>query len=59
MKKMKVGEEGPMYFCASASMRAHTATINLKRASVLDLISQATYIQSEKFKKWPPLLWKG
>ena len=34
MKKMKVGQEGPMY----------TGAINLKRASVLDLISQATYI---------------
>ena len=50
MKKMKVGEEGPMYihnnFHASASVRARTAAINMKRASVLDLISQATYIGS-------------
>ncbi len=58
MKKRKVGEEGPMYthndFRASASVRARTAAINVKRASVLDLISQATYIRSEKFKKWTP-----
>ena len=56
MKKRKVGEEGPMYthndFRASASVRARTAAINVKRASVLDLIFQAKYIQSEKFKKW-------
>ena len=48
MKKRKVGQEGPMYthnnFRASASMRTHTAAINVKIAGVLDLISQATYI---------------
>ncbi len=63
MKKRKVGEEGPMYthsdFRASASVRARTAVINVKRASVLDLISQATYIRSEKFKKRTPLIWQG
>ena len=58
MKKRKVGEEGPMYthsdFRTSASVRARTAVINVKRASVLDLLSQATYIRSEKFKKQTP-----
>ena len=38
----------------AASVRARTAVINVKRASVLDLISQATYIRSEKFKKRTP-----
>ena len=32
----------------------HTAAIKAKRASVLDLISKATYIRSEKFKKRSP-----
>ena len=58
MKKKKVGKEGPMYthnnFRASASVCVRTAAINVKRASVLDLISQATYIRSEKFKKLTP-----
>ncbi len=58
MKKRKVGKAGPMYthnnFHASASVRARTAAINVKRASVLDLISQATYIRSEKLKKQTP-----
>ena len=64
MNKRKVGREGPMYtqnnFQASASVRARTAAINVKIASVLDLISQATYIRSEKFKKQtPPEYGKG
>ena len=64
MKKRKVGKEGPMYthndFRASASVRVRTAAINVKRASVLDLISQATYIRSEKFKKrTPPYMARG
>ncbi len=46
MKKMKFVQEGPMYahndFHTSACM--HTAAIKAKRASVLDLISEATYI---------------
>ena len=41
-------------FRTSASVRARTAVINVKRASVLDLLSQATYIRSEKFKKQTP-----
>ncbi len=52
MNKIKVGQEGPI--CthnASASVRAHKVAINEERASVLDLISQATYIRSENFKK--------
>ena len=49
MKEMKVAEKGPMYI--NASVRACMAAINMKRASVLDLISQATYIRSEKLKK--------
>ena len=57
-KKIKVCLEGPMYshniFCASASMCVRTAAINMKRASVLDLISQDTYIQSENIKKQTP-----
>ena len=57
MKEMKVAEKGPMYI--NASVRACMAAINMKRASVLDLISQATYIRSEKFKKGPPLIWRG
>ena len=53
MKKIKVGQEGPMYThnVYSSSMRVRTVAINVKRASVLDLISQATYIRSEKIKK--------
>ena len=51
MRKMKVDKEGPMYtynnFHTSASVRVHTAATNMKGASVLDLISQATYIISE------------
>ncbi len=58
MKKRQVGEEGPMYthndFHTFASVCARTAAINVKRASRLDLISQATYIRSEKFKKRTP-----
>ncbi len=58
MKKIKVGREGPMYThnnCrTSASVRGRTGNIKVKRASVLDLISQATYIRYEKFKKAPP-----
>merc|ERR1712082_230550 len=64
MKKRKVGEDGPTYthndFRASSSMHACTAVINMKRASVLDLISQATYIRSKKFKKrTPPNMARG
>ena len=34
--------------------------INVKIASMLDLISQASYIRSEKFKKWnPPNMARG
>ena len=55
MKRNKVAQEGPMYthnnFPTSASMCARTATINKKRVSMLDLISQAKYIQSEKKTK--------
>ena len=46
MKKRKVGKEGPMYthndFRASVSVRVRTADINVKRTSVLDLISVGT-----------------
>ena len=64
MKKRKVGQEGPIYthnhFHASASMSACKAAMNIKRASVLYLISQATYIRSEKFKKrTPPNMARG
>ena len=64
IKKINVGEEGQMYthshFRTSASMHVRTAVINMKRASVLDLISQATYIRSEKFKKrTPPNMARG
>ncbi len=60
----KVSQEGPMYthtdFCTSASVRTCTAAINMKGARVLNLISQATYIQSEKFKKrTPPNMARG
>ncbi len=55
MKKMKFAQEGPMYtqnhFQTFASMCACTVAINMKGASVLDLMSQDTYIQSEKLKK--------
>ncbi len=58
MKKRKVGKEGPMYthnkFQASVSVRARTAAINVKIATVLDLISQATFIRFEKLKKTDP-----
>ena len=58
MKKTKVAQEGPMYTqnncCTFLSVHACAAAIHMKRASVLDLISQATYIRSEKFKKLTP-----
>ena len=41
-------------FHTSASVRACTAAINVKRVSVLDLISQAKHIRFEKFKNRPP-----
>ena len=45
---MKVSQVGPMYipndFCVHACTHGCQ---NVKRASVLDLIPQATYIQSE------------
>ncbi len=46
-------------FYTSASVCQRTSAINMKRASAFDLISQATYIQFQKFKKWPPLIWQG
>ncbi len=61
MKKVKVAQDGPMYnhtdFHTSASLSMCTVAINMKGASMLDLISQATDIQSEKFEKWTPLIW--
>ena len=64
MKKIKVGQEDTMYthnnFRASASVCVCSVAINVRRASVLDLISQATFIRSKKFKKLTsPLIWKG
>ena len=60
---MKFAQEGPMYthnhFQTFASVRTCTAAINMKGASVLDLMSQDTYIQSEKFKKRTPLILQG
>ncbi len=44
-------------FRASVSVHALTAAINVKRASMLDLISQATYILSEKNRH--PLILQG
>ncbi len=41
-------------FHTPASMHTCTAAINVKRVSVLDLMSQATYIRSEKFEKLTP-----
>ncbi len=41
-------------FCTSVSLCERTAAINMKRASILDLISQATYTISKKFKKRIP-----
>ena len=35
-------------------MNKNKVVINMKRASILDLISQATYTLSEKFKKCIP-----
>ncbi len=46
-------------FRISARVRAHTVAINVKRASVLDLISQATYINLKKLKNGPPGMAKG
>ena len=55
IKKIRVAKEGPMYthnnLHTSVSICAHTAAINVEGASVIDLISHATYIRSEKFKK--------
>ena len=52
MKKMKVVQESPLYthnnFHTSASVRVSTAAMNVKGASVLDLISHATYIRSDQ-----------
>ncbi len=52
---MKVGQEGPMYthndFRTYVSVLMCMAAIILKIASMLDLISQATYIRFEKFNK--------
>ncbi len=45
-------------FRASARLRKHTAAINVKRASVFDLISQATS-NLENSKNGPPLIWQG
>ena len=63
MMKRKVGQEGPIYthndFHTPASVRLRTAARNVKKAIMLDLISKATYIQSEKFKIWTPLIWQG
>ena len=47
MKKIKVSQEGLMY----THTNFRTAAINVKEACVLALISQATHIRSEKFKK--------
>ena len=48
-------QEGLMYthtnFRTSACMHARTSARNVKGACVLALISQATHIRSEKFKK--------
>ena len=49
------GDEGKE-ICLKSPMYSHndfrtSAAINVKRASMLDLIYQATYIRSEKFKK--------
>ena len=55
MKKMKVSQKGLMYthtsFRTSACVHARTVAINVKGDCVLALISQATHIRSEKFKK--------
>ena len=62
-KRIEVSQKGHMYthnnFHTSGSVHARTVAINVKRASKLDLISQATYIQSESFKNWTPLIWQG
>ena len=59
MKKIKFAQEGPMYthnnFCTSTSVRVHTADINVKRLSVLNIISQATYIRLKNSNNGPPL----
>ena len=56
--KIKVGQEGPSYnhidFPTSTCTR--TAAKNIKRASVLDPTTQATDIQSKKFKIQTPLI---
>ena len=57
LKKLKVAEKGSMYtrknFCTYLYVYTRIAAINLKGASVLLLIviSQASYIQTENFKK--------
>ena len=51
IKKMKVAQEGPMHthndFHTSVNVHACMAAINMKRARMLDLISQAAYIRPE------------
>ena len=48
VNKIKVAQKGTMYthndFCTSVSEHKCMAAINMKRAMMLDLISQATYI---------------
>ena len=52
---MKVSQEGVMYihtdFRTSACVHERTAARNVKGACMLALISQATHIRSEKYKK--------
>ena len=55
---MNVYQEGPMYshsdFRTSANVHMRTAALSVKRASVLDLITQGTDIRSKQLKKWTP-----
>ena len=55
IKKMKIGQEGPMCnhtdFCIPACGGARTAVMKVNGASVLELITQAADIQSKKKKK--------
>ena len=55
VKKIKVYWEGQIYthsdFRTPACVRARTAVISIKGASMLDQITQATDIRSEKLKK--------
>ncbi len=43
-----------MYMPTFVCMHAHMAAINVQGDSVLDSISQATYIRSEQIKKMDP-----